>query len=217
MATKTKGRKSAQARATNDGANPHEVTIRHGLFRYHVVTKTATGQDSAMIRHAERGQTVFVNDEDYDRGMEYGAFIEHDQAEQFKRAVAPAGHSKDPAGDASEGDDLIDFGSASDEEIQSYLERHTTDEIIVKTQGEDLKIVEKVLGIEYQITDGDPRPEIKDQLVDLLGENPEEDDEGNWVNEPELDEEKEGDAVKAETRKARRGAGRKATARSATS
>lgn len=202
--------------------NTHEVVIRHALFRYHNIKKSATGKEEIHIKHAERGATIMVNDDDYDRGVEGGAFFMGQPEVDIKSAMgglqtledrireSQQGAGGNLDGDPSKNDDEFDFEKASDEELTDFMQRNDPDVIIVKTQGTDDALIKRVLGVEYQITDGDPRPEIKNVLVDLLGTNPEEDADGKWLNEPEVEE----DSPKAQQRKARRATGTRKTARS---
>lgn len=215
MATQTKKTtvKIASKRAprVKSEGNENEVTIRHGLFRYHRAFEDEVGNKRVKILHAERNETVFVNDEDYARGMEHGAF--YTTGASRKKTVAEEQTRTDKNDQANaDTNEEFDFDGASDEAILEYMERHDADEIIVKTQGIDDDLTTRVLGLEYMRTNGNPNPQIKDQLVDILGSNPEEDEDGNWVNEDKKAK------VQTESEKqqsaARKGAGRKATGRS---
>lgn len=214
MATKTKTTVKIPARTSSPGVksdgHENEVTIRHGLFRYHRNFEDQfTGQKKTKILHAERNATVFVNDEDYARGMEHGAFFTSGKSAKSVADVQNEKKNKEPG---TPDDSELDFSDCTDEQILEYMERHDADDIIVKTQGEDLKLVEKVLGLEYQRTDGNPNPQIKDQLTDLLGSNPEEDADGNWINEDKHAETRT--EAQVQQAAARKGAGRRATGRS---
>lgn len=202
-----KSRVVAKKTAAKKKTNPHEVTIRHGIFRYHVVGENMVGEKTIQIRHAERGETIMVNDADYELGVEHGAFY-MGEGEPSSPLGKPA--NGEPGVDTT-ADDELDFSEADDDQILDYMQRHTPDEIMVKTQGEDMAVVAKVLKLEYARSDGNPQPQVLAQLVDILGENPEEDAEGNWVNEPDAEELT--DAQK-EQRRARQGAGRQGTTRS---
>lgn len=214
MGTKTKVTlpKSYAKRAprVKSEGNENEVTIRHGAFRYHRAFEDELGVKKVKILHAMRDETIFVNDEDYVRGMEHGAFFTNSASRVA--TTAERQNAKPKTEPNAPTDDEMEFSKSTDEEILEYMERHDADEVIVKTQGEDLKLVEKVLGLEYMRTDGNPNPQIKDQLTDLLGSNPEEDADGNWVNEEKKTETLT--ETEAQQRAARKGAGRRRTARS---
>lgn len=193
-----------------------EVVIRHGAFRYHEAgvdpylpdDKGNLGRPIVMIKHAERGQTIFVNPTDYARGMNGGAFFPAGTIVGQGAEPDSIGVTGEPKADEQED---FDFVTASDEEIDEYLQRHTPEDVLAKVSGEDLQVLEHVLSVEYARTDGHPNQMLKDQFVDLLGENPEEDEDGNWVNEPDPEDKTEPQKQQASARK---GKGRAATARS---
>lgn len=205
----------------NDGT---EVVVRHGLFRYHVAGVDPYTLDEndkpkkiVLVKHANRGDTITVNDTDYARGMNDGAFFPagtvldggpdpvYVPGEGNSGSNSPKG---EPAADTQED---FEFAGKSDDEALEYMMRHDAETILAKASGVDLEVAETVLRLEYARTDGHPNQMLKDQLVDQLGENPEEDEHGNWVNEPAEDDKPP--AVQ-EQAKARKGAGRKATSRS---
>lgn len=191
-----------------------EVKIRHGLFRYHKAIEQPSGLMAEGILKAQRGDVVTITASDYDRGMAHQAFFPSVDSNEDDSVGIPQPRTLET--DASAGDDAFDFKTASDEELSAFLQRADVDTIIAKCQGDDDALMARVLAVEYQNTDGAPRPELSRVLVDLLGENPEEDDDGNWINEPELDEANEEHAAKIEQRQARKAAGRAKTTRSTT-
>lgn len=209
----------------------HEVVVRHALFRYDVAKKTASGKDDVLIKHAERNARIWVNDDDYDRGVEHGAFFMGQPEVSISDAMGGLRtleqHIADSTGgtatteaDPSKNDDEFDFAKEDDESVTDFLKRHDPDVIIVKSQGTDDALLKRILSLEYLSTDGDPRPELKNVLVDLIGNNPEEDEHGNWVNEPKIEDPADGEDPKNEdeqkkaVRVRRSGAGRAKTARS---
>lgn len=196
----------------------HDVVIRHAEFRYHIVEDSPTGATNTAIHHASRGQQITVNDEDYDRGVKYGAFFDPKRVKDGditamsgletleQRNARLSGTNSRGDTDSAADDDAFDPAKADDDELLAFMARTTPDILLAKVSGEDEEVLERVLRLEYQRTDGEPAPEIVRVISDLLGKNPEEDEDGNWVNQPDEDEVEE--PVKQQ-RKARTGARRK--------
>lgn len=141
----------------------HEVEIRVGQFVYYrdVPDHRNPGKTILKADVARRGETVTVNQRDYEKGMRLGAFVGSvEETEQSGEPEAPDGFSASEAG--------LD-------EIAAHIEENKLNVAdTVALAGDDPDVAERVLEAERQVAtdnDAEPRQGVVDGLSKVIGGN----------------------------------------------
>lgn len=141
----------------------HEVEIRIGQFVYYreVPDHRRPGETILKADVATRGQTIEVNQRDYDKGMRTGAFVGSvEETDETGQPEAAGGFSASEAG--------LD-------EIAAHIEENNLNvDDTVALAGDDPDVAERVLEAERQVAtenDDEPRKGVEDGLSKVIGGN----------------------------------------------
>lgn len=132
----------------------HEVKIKIRAFTYGQLVADPVNPDNQTLvsQVAMRGETVEVNDADYAKGVELGAFAEAD------------GEPID--GGSLVGRSVVDL---SDDELDELLETESPNVgETVALAGNDPESAQRILDAEERVTDGEPRQGVEDGLTKII-------------------------------------------------